>query len=413
MTRTGAGAVALMTVLWLAVRLPSFARQEPSPSLPVLGAPADFEVEPGERVMVEAGTALRREPSGRSPVLVVVDAASELEVVGREGEWTQVRYEAWRGWIRPDPSHPSSAGLFERPLSPPSAERIAQARVWLGGTIREYHVGDYGVLTDLESERLLAVVGAVLQHADSTYVEWFGLDPGPPIGETIVVFARRESYRQFRSGETGLGEVDPAGHAGGGLAAIHAQDREEQELGGILMHEMVHLLNRRALRYELPAWLEEGLATALSWAQRDGDGRTTPETFWEYSTRDETVELNGSTRVTRTELESRGPCVDLARLVQRHRGGMLPSLAELFAMPTRRFLEPGRLQDDYVLSAAVVRFLLEGEQGRWREGFERFLADDPRLGFAGSDELSSHLGVSVEEIEQRLWRWLARLVGPV
>jgi hypothetical protein len=348
-------------------------------------------------------------------VLVTIDAATELEVVERREEWVEVRYDAWRGWIDLDgPGAPSAPESLRRG---PDPARVGRARELCALTAQELEIAGYRLLSDVEARSPRERIGDVLRRVDGAYRTWFGLEPGEPMGELLVVYARRASYRALLAGEPTLGELDPDGFAGGGMAVVHAEDRQPEELSSFVVHEMVHLLNRRATSHELPVWLEEGLATALAWARLDEEGRPVPETFWEHTAVSHSAIGPSGRRTLITRTEILGPRLDLARLLERHRRDALPSLRELVDMPASAFLAADAQDVHYGMSAALVRFLLDGDEGRWRDAFHRFLAAGPRREVTesvqtGSDELAVALGSELQELETRLWRWLARLVPP-
>ncbi len=204
----------------------------------------------------------------------------------------------------------------------------------------------------------------------------YGIRPRGTPAAAIVLFARADSFRAFAR-EGGV----PVGYAGyalaaRGLAVFHAGDRIDSFVT-TLVHELTHLVNRRALGVNLPPWLAEGLA--------DGVGDTaTPDGF---------EPLDG---ITGLEALAR-------RLQQAQASGQAGDLERLVALPRGEF-DRGVVSHDYEQSALLVRFLLDDQP--LASGFRRFLSD-----FAGGatydpQRLAEALGADWADLDRRFGQWL-------
>ncbi len=266
----------------------------------------------------------------------------------------------------------------------PDAALLGSARALLAGGGRRANCGPYQLYTDVADPRLIAACGRLASRLDDIYSARYGIQPRGEPAAAIVLFARVESYRAFaREGAVPMGYAGYA-LAARGLAIFYAG---EQRAGGgtkplesfvtTLVHELSHLVNRRALGVNLPPWLAEGLA--------DGIGDTaTSEGF---------RPLEGTIGVEALAL----------RLRQAQASARAGNLERLVSLKRGEF-DRDVVSFDYEQSALLVRFLLSERE--LRSGFRGFLK-----GIAGgeaydSERLADALDTDWAELDRRFEQWL-------
>lgn len=411
-------ALAALTTLALALALPpGFATQDPEPEAQetpseeetLLGRPSAFGLEQTaeKRIWVEAGRRIHQRPDPRSSVLDLVDAAAELPVLERRGPWARVRYGAWQGWVVVEgeedlavlPSEPA-------PLKRPDRERRARLRRILGEDHAARRLGPYTLFSDVENGALLERLGAVAAHLGATYRERFGLDPGPPGEETIFIFAREEDYRAYEREEPAAARLGAPGHASHGLCVTFVGDQTADQMRHVLIHELTHLLNRRALGSEVAPWLEEGLAEALASSRVDRSGRILPEALGGTT---KVQGLSGGRRLSNLQLVTvTGSRAALRTLLEAWHEATRPSLSQLLSLGWDEFVDPRGREIHYAQSGLLVRYLLDGRGGEAAECFRGFLRAVASGKLAFGDALPEALGLEPEVVEQGFYLWLRR-----
>jgi hypothetical protein len=374
----------------------------PSPEAPRT-APVVDDSPRAEPVWLEPGMALRASPADDARALAEVPKyRQELPIVSRP-PWYRVRLDGLAGrsgpvtgWVRVEreavPGEPllgrAPAPVLPRPGRPPERLRLARARALLHPEATGF-LGPYGFYSDVTDLSLNTRLDGVARAVEPLYRRRFGLEPVGETLEAVVLFRREASYRSYQGAERRLAGLPAGGHAGNGMAVLYADDREPEEVAGVLLHELTHLLNRRALGPALPPWLDEGLAEDLGWSEIDASGRPTPGTWGG---------VEGRIGATVYRLGGRA-VLDRYRL-SRARGRLLP-LADVLALDWEEFV---RREDGlaYVQTGLLVRYLVES---RHRDGFRRFLADTARGEPISAGRLEEALGVSLGEIERELDAW--------
>jgi hypothetical protein len=258
----------------------------------------------------------------------------------------------------------------------------------------------FSLATDVGDPRLLAIVGRVAIALPEDFSGRFGLRPAAT--GTVVLFARKEDFRSWLAGQ---GSDDGAieGFARGGVAALAVEGFRHDEVSALLVHEVTHLLTRAASGRQLPAWLEEGLAEELAMSRRDAHGRTM---YGSLRSTSGARQVSSVTLPGRTvyEVTLGGPAAALVSLVR----GPRPHLAELLAMPWQTFAAASGRPERYAASALFVRFLLDADRGRWRDGFRAFLAAVAAGGAADVAALETSLGTPVAALQEPFDQWLRR-----
>lgn len=397
------------------------ASQEGEDELEILGAPAVFGGALDEELIaVPAGAALRELPDPRAPVLATVDAASELPILERRGGWARVRYGALKGWVLVEVEGGSGAALPGREADPELLRRALTHLDPPGGPDGRTagRLGPFPLYTDLADPALVKHLGRVVEDLLRVYRERYGLDPGLASGgpagasadptEAVVLFSREAGYRAFTEGDVAPAGLEEGGFAGFGLAGLYAGSRRREEVASLLVHEVTHLLNARALGPRTSPWLEEGLANDLAYARIDASGRLHPD------------DLGGGRREQRREVRdgrgrggwevtvtTEGARAALGRLVEALDRGRLPPLATLTSLGWRELVDPGTRQVAYAESAFFIRYLLESEE--LAAGFRAYLRSVARGGAGEGSDLLRHLGYEGggwEPVERGFRRWL-------
>lgn len=315
---------------------------------------------PGNRVLAEVGA--------EAEVGVALEAMAHLPVLERRGDWAQVVFAGERGWVNTSWQPPYSRrkarrGILREKADPTlgsDADELRKARQILGIRRSSRRLGAYDVYTDVEDEELLSFLNSAASHAEAAYFSRYGRLPSGNPRRTVVLFAREQDYRAYSESSFPGGGTN-SGHAGSGVLAFFAEGRPRETLVRTLVHEITHLLNDRALARRLPTWLEEGLASDLGG-------------LWIESAA--TVVTEGEPRLTQPEgwrsIGSR-PELRLIHLGKILDGGLLPPVGILWSMDYSQFHSPAIENSAYSQSAAVVRYLMDGEGGRFTDGFRTYL----------------------------------------
>ncbi len=307
---------------------------------------------PGNRILADA------EPE--SELQEQLSSMAYLPVLGRRGEWTRVMFRGRKGWIDTSwqPSHSrrkAGRGILRHrfePVKSSDSQRLKRARKILGIDRPSRKVGAYTLYTDVEDEQLLAFLDLAAGTAEDAYFARYGRLPSGNPKRSAVLFAQRADYRRYSESAPGLPGTE-AGHAGRGVLAMFAEGRSRQSLARTLVHEIGHLLNDRAVARVLPTWLEEGMASDLG-------------SLWVEGSPNESGPLAGLLSLVANCPEAR-----LLSLAATLEAGRLPSVAVLMNLNRKTFqVNPAYA---YTHGAALVRYLLDSEDGRRGEAFRAFL----------------------------------------
>ncbi len=265
-----------------------------------------------------------------------------------------------------------------RPGVPPSAERMEDARVHLDGGGQQGSCGPYALLGDMTDPDLLQSCELLATALDATYTERLGAAPLGEPAAIIFLFSRRGSYNEFAA----LHGMKTAGYAAHsqpspGFTAIWADTSRPDDFAKTLVHELTHLVNRRALGGNLPRWLSEGLADAL------GD-TATPAGIQPLQG---FVGVEGQAKRLRLGYETGG----------------VQGVDRLVALGPEEF-DSSPNSYDYEQSTLLVRFLLlDPELG---PRFRIFLAELADGSPCTPDILQQHLDLDWSELDSRLQEWL-------
>lgn len=426
----------------------------------VLGAPSAFGADAsGEtRVAIPAGAPLRAEARPGAQVLSIIDAETELLRIERRGDWVRVRYLGLRGWVwigegRPaDRTEEGGDAREDGPDDAPAGESsdgrsvdssrtapddggpgageeaaggstllipaagaadagdvsgvdlAAKAREVLGERATESEAGSWTLLTDVEDRELVASLGRLASEVQRSYGERFGLEAASEPKEAVVVlFGRKGDFTELPGARGVLSRLQVREGGGPDVAVLCRCDLADEDLRFLFVHEVGRLLNRRVLGPRPPAWIDEGLAYALAFGRIEPSGAFDPE------------HLGGSERLVSgpsgavgaegaTEASGgRAAVRNVQRAVER---GRLAPPERLVSSDWQDGADPWARRERIVQTALFVWFLLDDEDGRWRDGFEAYLHKVAGGGPAGSDALLEHLETDWKTLERRFRRWI-------
>lgn len=387
------------------------------PEEPVLGTRAGFELSPEvtETVALATGARLRAEPDLRAAEVVSLPEDLELPVIERRGTWVRVQYGHSRGWVLlrsldHSPLDRRAGWLHELA---PTAEELSELRGHLQAGGRESTLGPYRLLTDVPDSALLTKLNQLTSHLSEAYEQRFGLSLLPPSGEVIALFADGARYRQFQAASPSTADLDAPGHAGNGLAAVAVDSLPPDEIAGLVVHEITHLMNRRALgRGEnIPAWLDEGLAEDLAFSDSSSSGEVRLGSLAGRLTTDSSVGDQPGQFGGRRVVTLSGPRVQLLRLAKACAASECPPLADLVDLPWIEFKDPARRSLLYSQSAFFIRFLLDGEGSKRAPGFRAFLRSVSEGGSGGPAALAAAVGATYPQLEAGFTAWLRIQAG--
>ncbi|MEM8963284.1 MAG: hypothetical protein AAGD38_17495 [Acidobacteriota bacterium] len=345
----------------------------------------------GEMVRIEHGTRLYAEPDESSELLREVKrrqgAFTIMQALESRDDWHLVNVDGVRGWMKVVPKSWDEVKRFEPRRTGPISPRSAPSAflVWAHETIGEDRIraelGPHKLSTDVEDAELIAYLDTVAGQVEALYRERFDRKPRGLPRAHAVLFSSREDYQAFLTETGARGQiVHSAGVAMTGMLAFYRSGSRDS-MAGTVIHEMTHMINRRAIGPGLPSWLEEGLAETLATSALRDDGTIVPD---QWARRDGT---------------------SFAGQLLAQTGG-LPPLRRLLSLDQAVFVSPLEALQSYALAGYFVRFLLDGEDGRYRKGFLKFLDATAGGTPASITHLERRLDASVDDIEPALLEWI-------
>ncbi len=393
--------------------------QESSTSLEVLREPESVVHVPAEapakihpRVWIAPGVAIHQRPEPKSPIVARTNRYTSLTNLEQRGAWYRVYRrtsdQLLEGWVHLEDYGASQPVLgndpdlvLPLPASPADPKRLEDARRLLGGGGSEDRCGPYRLLTDVEDPVFLTVCERLAPELESLYTERYGVQPVSEPQEAIIFFRKMEDYLVFRSREDGIvGPTDGHASASGGYVALYAGLRFPDEVRATLIHELAHIINRRALGPALPPWLDEGIADDLSESRTGPDGRL------------ELGSIGGRRLIQGSLVIHRGGIAGALRLHRAYQQREAPALELLLSLGPDGFQRAGQRPLYYSQSSALVRFLLSGREPHLAAGFRSYLAAIAAGGPATGAVLLRHLGIGWPALEEAFVVWVRGQVLP-
>jgi hypothetical protein len=273
----------------------------------------------------------------------------------------------------------------------PDRERIALVRELMPDAVQG-RIGPYESYARALDQDLRLFLERLVGSLELVYVARYGVAPvGDPVG-AIVLFDRHDDFAVYQARELPLGGVNAAGVTGGGVVAIDLDGRRREETAATAVHEIVHLLNRRALGPALPPWLEEGLADDLANSEVAADGRL------------ETSRLGGLSLQRADGWEWRGALASAVALRRELDAGRLGSLEKLVSLDWSEFVGAGAREDNYGQASFWIRHLVTDPSTAGE--LRAFLAGVAAGGSAEGEELRRRLGADWSLLDERYRRWI-------
>ena len=292
-------------------------------------------------------------------------------------------------------------------------------------------------MTDVPAKDL-EPLARVAAHLPEGFTERYGLKAEPPDEQAVVLFTNLRDYRAFLAvtGYPGATltrvatvDVSPRSHVEGGIVA--SSMRDGPKLARIhLVHELTHLLQRRAFPGPLPPWLSEGMAEDLAWSRADESGRL------QLGSIQGLFFMNGSARV---DVDSQGPSAALEHYVSMLRAAPLGRSGIEKSLPLDDLLafsaaSLGSVQGGFLrgisrlrttAAGLFVRFLLDGERDLTPNGrrygdtkpghralrFRAFLASVAAGGSSDPAALFTTLETDPATLERRFDDWVLERVA--
>lgn len=354
-------------------------------------------------VWVLPGTAMYREPSETSPKILQFDAIANVTRLESRGDWYRVWRRGQEGWVHLEGYRDDEPPYGREPEPPrplpsiaPAGAALAAARELLGAAERALAAGPYALYTDSGDDALAARLDRVAAHLGDAYAERYGCRPeaGDEPREVVVLYDDEADYRRLQNRSPELLGLRAGGHTGSGLVLLYVGGRAPWEVSATLIHELVHTLNRRSLGPALPSWLDEGLADDLASSEVGDDGRIVPGT------------LGGERRREENRFTMRGGVAALWQLRDEVRAGSLVHVRELLHLDWDDFVRSDRAGLNYATSAFWVRFLLDGEDGRYAAAFRDYLRAVARGEPTAPEALRQRLGLPWNVVNARFQLWI-------
>lgn len=355
-------------------------------------------------IQIPEGRVLYPEPIESTNPLALLPE-STVELFDRRQDWYEIESGGQRGWVRLradgriGPVEPPLGSEPEPPLpvpsSPPDPEILARALELLGDSAETKTLAGYTLHTDVRNRGLLTFLSATAAQLESIYESRYGLEPLPGSLEAVVLFSLQDDFEEFLA-DAGQGVDGSApGVVHGGVVATYSEGRPWNEVASTLVHELTHLLNKRALGPALPPWLDEGIASDLGQSRIEGL-RLYPGT------------IGGSVVRSSGRTQYRGAQASVLELARAADAGSLTALEKLLALDAEGFQQSQLRWQNYGQSAFFVRSLLDAPDPDLPRAFRAFLRDVSLGKPVTAEALRSKLGRSWQALDRDLAAFVTR-----
>lgn len=355
-------------------------------------------------VWVAPGEEVRESPAPSARLLGHQAVFERLEVLERSEDWVKVASGAGEGWVRApsleEADYPLGAGLVPtKPLpgARPDSSELRAALDLLGVAEPSGRLGPYPLYTDVRPVSTLFRLDRAASQAEAVYRQRYGRPLEGDPAEAVLVFAEEGTYRLYQTREARLQGLPAGGHSGRGLVALWVGDRTPHEIAATLLHELAHVLNRRAVGPALPPWLDEGMAEDLSLSQVTESGDLRPERLGGATVR-------RAATVGPGRIEYQGAIASLRSLNAAFARSGPPRLEELLSLDWDRFVRSDDRTLHYAHAGYFIRYLVETPE--LAEGFRRFLDRVAAGGPATGPALREDLDRTWQQLDDGLAQWV-------
>ena len=339
------------------------------------------------------GQPVLEKPTAGAKVLTRLKSLAYLPVFTLDGTWREAHFDGRDGWLdstwQPSFSREDGRRGWRRERADSrwviNKESLRSAFEILGSDAPQKEVGDYRLYTDVDDILLLAWLEGAAEVAEQAFFARYGRVPSKAPEHAILLFARTEDYQRFTRENSRVPLSGHAGHAGAGYVALTAERHGSEAVVQTLIHEIGHILTRRALSARLPPWLLEGLASDLGyfWTEQDL-----------YSPR---RRRGGGSIAVFGGFQARA-----LRLQKLMKQGELPHLVQVLRLNRESFYSE-QSSVNYGVSTFFIRYLLDGEDGALAPGFLEFL---DLIAEGKPSDLAALVGRSGEELNDGLRRFI-------
>ncbi len=278
-----------------------------------------------------------------------------------------------------------------RPIDPALRELVERST---GRILEKRGLGPYDLLVAEGAELPRVRWERLVSTLDPTYSQRFGVTPSGTPAEAVLLFSERDQFEAVvRQIEPSLDPSRLQGIATRGAALIPVGNRSVEEVEASLIHELVHLINRRVFGRPLPLGLEEGLAEALALVRFD-----LHQGFLWGELRESRVPQDGGIALG-------GGVASLLELGAAFDRGAVPALEDRWGENASGWFEA---EPELARAAAGfwVTFLLKEEDGPLGMAFRRFLRRVAEGGPVSGAVLLEDLARDPAELEAAWRGWI-------
>lgn len=382
------------------------ARTEPeaSESVPVgVGTPPTTEIRHairdstlGDLIWVLPGTPLLQQPEASSIERLRFDSVTNVVKLERRGDWFHIDWRGTRGWVFlegyiEDGGPPfGMAALPPGPLPalPAKEDLLTKARELFFGREVTTSLGPYTLYTNSTDQKLLRRLGTIAARLEEQYIQRYGRKPVGEPKESIVLYRSEAPYRLLQAKDQALLGLHSSGHNTAGLVVFYVGERSHHEVTATLVHELAHLLNRRALGPALPPFLDEGIADDLAMARWSEEGIMDATSF------------SGEIESSEDSIAAAGGLSTLWHLRDLGQRQELPRLWEVVHLDWDSFVHSEQISVHYGVSALWIRHLLASP--RRAAVFRRFLEEVAAGGSPDPERIRLGLGSTWPRLDAEL-----------
>ncbi|MBD3867419.1 MAG: DUF1570 domain-containing protein [Acidobacteria bacterium] len=250
-----------------------------------------------------------------------------------------------------------------------------------------------------------AAAGLMLEQFRGAFIRyWEGeveLKPYERISP-VFLFYSYYKFNKIVTGKARFDEFQPAGHYQGGLDLItlHSDSSVLDDVPVTLVHEATHQLMEQMHYGNRSGWISEGMANYFSLMETDTEGNFKSGKIG--TVRNSVSKDGGKSRSD----AARNHLVALRKALKKKEDGL--RILDIVDIGTYREFYGPEIRIHYAASWALVHYLLHGEDGRYRQGFLRFMENDGPA-TTGSRVLLESIGADAESFQAGFIRHVGKM----